>query len=248
MTGILEPSEAPGGGILSRVTAAHPWWPYVVPLGIFLALTSAEGMIPTTAAGESDPFWYPVAYAVKIALVALSAWLARSCWRDLRPVPGGATIGAAVGLGVLVAIVWVGLDHLPYPRFGDVGERIAFDPATITSQAGRWGFLAVRFLGLVLIVPLIEELFWRSFLIRWIINPDFERIPVGQVTWAAALVTSGLFALAHPAEWPAAFLTGMAWAGLLSRTKSLSACFLSHLVANLALGIYIVATGSWRFW
>jgi CAAX prenyl protease-like protein len=129
-----------------------------------------------------------------------------------------------------------------------VGERIAFDPATITQPAGRYGFLAVRFLGLVLVVPLVEELFWRSFLMRWIINPDFERVPVGQVTWAAALVTSGLFALAHPAEWPAAFLTGMAWAGLLYRTKSLFACFLSHLVANLALGIYIVATGSWRFW
>jgi hypothetical protein len=248
MTRTIEPSEASTGGAPVLPSSAHPWWPYIVPLGIFLALTSAEGMIPTTASGASDPFWYPIAYAVKITIVAVSAWVARASWRDLRPIPGRATILAAVGLGLLVAIVWVGLDRVPFPKFGEVGERIAFDPLTIKQTAGRWGFLAVRFLGLVLIVPLIEELFWRSFLMRWVINPDFERVPIGQVNWPAALVTSGLFALAHPAEWPAAFLTGLAWAGLLYRTKSLFACFISHVVANLALGVYIVTTASWKFW
>lgn len=248
MTRTVEPSETSANEASVVPSTANPWWPYVVPLGLFLLLTSAEGMLPTAAGGGAHPFWYPIAYAVKIAIVAASAWVARSAWRDLRPIPNGPTLVAATLLGLLVTVVWVAMEDVPYPRFGDAGARIAFDPGTIAHPAGRWGFLALRFLGLVLIVPLIEELFWRSFLMRWVINPDFERVPVGQVTWPAALVTSAMFAGAHPAEWPAALLTGLVWAGLLYRTRSLFACFLSHLAANLALGVYVVTTGAWRFW
>jgi len=249
MTSTTEPGETSANDRAPGLLAEHPWWPYIVPIGLFLSFTSAEGMFPAGPNGEADPFWYPIYYSLKITIVAISAWVARTSWRDLRPIPGIPTLLVSAGLGLLVAVVWVGLvNHVPYPTFGEVGERIGFDPGTIAQPAGRWGFLVARFLGLVLIVPLIEELFWRSFLMRWIINPDFERVPVGQVTWPAALVTSAMFAVAHPAEWPAALLTGLAWAGLLARTKSLFACFLSHLVANLALGVYIMATGAWRFW
>jgi CAAX prenyl protease-like protein len=113
--------------------------------------------------------------------------------------------------------------------------------------AGRIGFVAVRMLGLVVVVPLIEELFWRSFLMRWVIDPNFARVPIGRVTPLAAVVTSGLFALAHP-EWLPALITGAAWAWLLWQTKSLSACFVSHAVANLGLGLYVLSTGAWKFW
>jgi CAAX prenyl protease-like protein len=102
-------------------------------------------------------------------------------------------------------------------------------------------------LGLAALVPLIEELFWRSFLIRWLIDQDFRRVPIGRVTPMAAAVTSVLFALAHP-EWLPALLTGLLWAGLLWQTRSLSACVISHVVANLALGIYVIAAGDWKYW
>jgi CAAX prenyl protease-like protein len=101
------------------------------------------------------------------------------------------------------------------------------------SPAWRLGFYAARLTGLVLLVPLIEELFWRSFLIRWLIDPDFRRVTIGRVTLMSAGVTSVLFALAHP-EWLPALLTGALWAWLLHQTKSLGACVISHVVANLA--------------
>jgi CAAX prenyl protease-like protein len=100
---------------------------------------------------------------------------------------------------------------------------------------------------LVVLVPLIEELFWRSFLMRWIIDQEFTRVPVGKVTPLAAGVTAVLFASAHP-EWLPALLTGLAWAWLLAWSKSLSACVVSHMTTNLALGIYVLSTGAWRFW
>ena len=101
----------------------------------------------------------------------------------------------------------------------------------------------MRMLGLVVLVPLIEELFWRSFLIRWLIDPDFQKVPIGRVTPMAAAVTSVAFALVHP-EWLPALLTGALWAWLLWQTRSLTACVVSHATANLALGIYVIATAT----
>jgi CAAX prenyl protease-like protein len=125
-------------------------------------------------------------------------------------------------------------------------SRSAFDPFTLDPLA-RWGFIAVRIVGLVLVVPVFEELFWRSFLMRWIIDTDFLKVPIGNVTPLAAAVTSILFALAHP-EWLPALLTGALWAWLLWWTKSLSACLASHATANLALALYVIATHDWKFW
>lgn len=216
------------------------WLAYVAPMFVYLVLTSLEASLGGTSAGIG----YPAAYAMKIALVAVVMWFCRSTWRDLRPWPSVGLIALAVGAGLLVTALWVGLDPY-YPRFGWMGQRTPFDPDALAPLA-RLAFLAVRFFGLVLVVPLFEELFWRSFLMRWVVDPEFKRVPIGKVTALGAGVTSGLFALAHP-EWLPALLTGLIWAGLLAATRSVSACVVSHVVANLALGIFVLATGRWEF-
>lgn len=227
--------------------AAVPLWPYLAPMVAFLGLTSLEGYLPKGAGGATHPVWYPTFYAVKIAVVVALLVVGRKVWSaDLRLRPSAAAITMAIGLGLLVTAWWVGLERVPYPRMGMGGDRQAFDPAAI-AVPGRFAFLAVRLFGLVLLVPLFEELFWRSFLMRWIIDQDIARVPVGKVTLTAAGVTSALFALAHP-EWLPALLTGLAWASLLWKTRSLWACVISHAVANLALGAYVLATGEYQLW
>ena len=228
------------------VAPSRPWLPYVAPMAAFLLLTSAEGYLPKTTVGTADPTWYAVAYAAKVAIVSVVAWLCRSAWRDLTPRPNLATLALAVWAGLAVAAVWVIID--PYtPRLPfSGGARVGFDPHSL-AVPGRYAFLAARLYGLVVLVPLVEELFWRSFLMRWVIDPDFLKVPVGRVTLAGAAVTSGLFALAHP-EWLAALLTGLNWALLLRQTRSLSACVVSHAVANAALGAYVLTSGDWKFW
>jgi CAAX prenyl protease-like protein len=224
----------------------RPWLPYVAPMATFLLLTSVEDWLPKGSEGPY-PTYYPVYYAFKITVVALVCWLGRETWRDLLPWTGLKSIGLAVGLGMFVTVLWVGLDGL-YPTFGSAGARAAFNP-NVLSPASKVGFLAVRMLGLVLIVPLFEELFWRSFVVRWIIDPDrFQDVPIGRVTPMAGAITAALFAVEHPAEWLPALLTGAFWAWLLHQTRSVSACFVSHAVANLGLGIYVLSKGAWKFW
>jgi CAAX prenyl protease-like protein len=213
--------------------------PYVAPMFAFLALTSLEGSLP------GGPGSYPAAYAIKVAIVAAVAWFYRSTWSDLRPLPSPGRLALAVLVGLVVFALWVGLEGL-YPALNFLGKRSAFDPAVL-SPGWKWPFIAVRFLGLVLLVPLIEELFWRSFLVRWLVDADFKKVAIGRVTPLAAGVTSVVFALSHP-EWLPALLTGLIWAWLLWQTSSLSSCVLSHAAANLALGLYVIATGDWKYW
>jgi CAAX prenyl protease-like protein len=212
--------------------------PYIAPMLTFLVLTNMEGYLP----GQS---WYPLAYTMKVLIVALVAWCYRSTWSDLRPLPQGIFLLLATMVGLVVFVFWVRLEGW-YPALDYLGKRTGFDPSTLDPR-WKWPFVAVRFTGLVVLVPLIEELFWRSFLVRWLINPDFWKVPIGQMTPLAAGVTSVLFGLSHP-EWLPALLTGLLWAWLLWQTKSVTACVLSHSVANLAMGLHVLLTGDWKYW
>jgi len=217
---------------------------YLVPMFAFLLLTTLEGYAPPVE-GKPNPTWYPLLYGLKVVIVSALAWYYRAAWRDFAPWPGAGKLALGAVTGLLVTGLWVGLDG-HYPSLPFLGERTSFDPGVL-SPTGKGAFLTVRMLGLVILVPVIEELFWRSFLMRWVIENDFERVPIGRVTPVAAAVTSICFALAHP-EWLPALLTGLLWAWLLHTTRSLSVCLTSHAVANLALGLYVLATGEWKYW
>ena len=215
--------------------------PYVAPIFAYVFLGGVEGYLP-----EASPIWYPVWYTVKLVIVTSLACWYRSTWTDLRRMPSVLGFLLAALAGLFVFGIWIGLDGL-YPAIPFVtSQRLGFDPTPL-SVASRQVFIFVRMIGLVVIVPLIEELFWRSFLLRWLIDQDFQREPIGRVTVTSAVVSSMLFAVAHP-EWLPALLTGLAWAWLLHQTKSLTACLVSHSIANLALGMYVIYSHSWKYW
>jgi CAAX prenyl protease-like protein len=237
----------PGNGRVPadpRPAPSADFFPYLAPIFAYVGLSAVEGYLPQPGAGVGRT-WYPLFYVTKLVIVVLLAWRYRSTWRDFRPAPAVGALLLAVIAGLFVWAIWIGLDGL-YPIFPFLGARVGFN-ADRLAPAARWAFIAARMLGLALVVPLIEELFWRSFLMRWLINDDFVRVPIGRVTPMAAAVTSALFAVVHP-EWLPALLTGLLWAALLWRTGSLAACFVSHATANVALGIYVIVTGDWKFW
>ena len=137
------------------------------------------------------------------------------------------------------------------PAFFGFAPRIdGFNPEVFSDQpAAYWATVFFRFLRLVVVVPLVEEIFWRGFLLRYLINEKFYAVPVGAFSWLSfALVTVG-FGLAHSrADWIPALITGALYNWVAYRTKSLSSCVLAHAITNLLLGLWIMKTRQWGFW
>ena len=122
--------------------------------------------------------------------------------------------------------------------------------ATITcGSAGRIDVVlaTLRLAGAALVVPLMEELFWRSFLARWIDAQNFLSQAPRRLSFKAIGITSVLFALEHRL-WFAGLLAGLLYGWVYRRTGSLWVPVIAHAVTNGALGIWVLRTGSWQFW
>ena len=212
----------------ARPSAATP---YVLPFAIFVVLTELGRWVPGSVV------WI---YPVKTLVAAALMWRFRASYPELRWESRHAAL--AVGVGVLVLGLWIPLSH----------ERLSLaTPIAVNAWglAGAWGWpwVIVRLLGSALVVPVMEELFWRSFLPRYLINPDFERVPLGVFTVSSLLISVALFGVEHN-QWVAGVMAGLAYAWLLRHTRSLPACILAHGVTNGLLGAYVLATGAWQFW
>lgn len=213
------------------------WLPYVAPMALFLALTMAEGAVPRSV--------YPWLYGAKVVLVTSSLFFFRRAWQHEIRFEARVLLSALL-VGAAVFAQWILLDKLvPYPH---LGTRAALDPfAAMPEPTLRVGFLAARFFGLVLLVPVMEELFWRSFLLRYVTDPDFTSLPLGSFSPAAFVIVAGLFGVSHP-EWLVAVVCAGAYALLLRHTRSLFACIVAHGATNLLLGVYVLVTGDWKYW
>lgn len=222
------PSPAPG----------PLWLAYVAPMALFLLLTVAEGKAPLSL--------YPLLYIGKALLVTVALAVFSRAWRpeirfEARVLP------AAVLVGLVTLAEWVLIDRfVPYPH---LGTRTGYNPfQQIADPALRGAFFAVRFYGLAVMVPVMEEVFWRSFVLRYATDQDrWWSLPVGTFSLAALGIMTALFALAHP-EWLVAAVCALLYAGLLRWTKSLFAVIVAHGVTNLGLGIYVLVTGDWKYW
>ncbi len=221
---------------LTRATVPD-WFPYTAPFVLFLILTSVEARFVGL---------YPWLYALKIVLVSGLLVFLRPSLGETRPQARG--VGLALALGVVLVFAWVGIDRWT-PHLAFLGGRVGYDPfREIHSVMGRAAFLAVRFFGLVVVVPIIEETFYRGFLLRFVTDPDhWRRVPLGTFTLSALTVNGIVFALSHP-EWLAALVFAGAMCGLLARTKNLFACIVAHGVTNLLLGLYVIHFHQWQYW
>jgi CAAX prenyl protease-like protein len=204
------------------------WLPYVVPMGIYMAFL----LVQTNA----NLLWV---YPAKVIAVMAALIYFRNTYEELRP--GFSLLAVVVGL-VAIAI-WIGIDSL-YPKFG---SGAAFDPTTISPLAQRNVFLAFRVVGAVIVVPVMEELFWRAFLIRWLVKEDFKSVPVGTFTGLSFAVTVGMFGAEHT-QWLAGLVCGALYNWVYYKRKDVFACVIAHAVSNAALAAWVLARGDWKFW
>jgi uncharacterized protein len=152
----------------------------------------------------------------------------------------------AITIALLAFILWI----TPQQFYRFPSRVVGFNPETFVAEpALYWTTLVVRFLRLVVVAPLVEEIFWRGFLLRYLITEKFEALPFGAFSWLSFLIVTLAFGVSHSmADWPAALLTGALYNVVAYRTKSLSSCVLAHGLTNLALGLWILVTKQWGFW
>jgi CAAX prenyl protease-like protein len=108
--------------------------------------------------------------------------------------------------------------------------------------------LTLRMIRAVLIVPIVEELFWRAWMMRWIIDADFEKIPLGKYTAQSFWIVAALFASEHGPYWDVGLAAGIIYNWWMVRSRSLGDLILAHAVTNFALSAYVIAAGKWEYW
>jgi len=182
-------------------------------------------------------------YVVKIAVVVGLLWGMRKAYSELRwPAASGfRTWVVAITAGVIVFVAWINLTA----DWMVMGEAVGFDPRD--KDEIDWFLVTVRLIGAALVVPVMEELFWRSFLMRWVEHPNFLAVNPAQIGLKAFCITAALFALAH-SLWFAGLFAGIIYSLLYMRSGTLWSPILAHATTNGILGAWIIYTGSWGFW
>lgn len=216
-------------------------WPRVVPFALYMGFVAVSEVGQGWLLDQQMLLWM---YPIKISLVAIALGV---FWRQYhefdQPVIQRWSEGLyVIGVGLLVYGLWIQMDW-PWAIQGAVTEYNPF----LAGRAHGMALAAFRVVGAVAIVPIMEELFWRSFLIRWIIDTRFERIPLGKFTPASFAITVIGFGLEHNL-WVAGMIAGMAYNVVLYRTRRLWPCVLAHAVTNCALGIHVLITEEWKWW
>lgn len=228
--------------------ARTPGWqsalPWVLPFALYLLLTQIPLQFP-----RHYP-WLHTMCILTAGVVTVGLVRGRGLLRPHRQFLAGIAFGLA---GIAL---WIFLADLDLERhlFSFLPEglrpqpRAAFNPfREIANPAAQWGFIAVRLLGIAALAPVAEELFWRGFLLRWIIAPDWQAVEPGRYSFKSFFWVTLLFTLAHP-EWLAAAAYCMLTNLLIYWKKDLWNCIIAHSVSNLCLAIYVLATGTWKLW
>jgi CAAX prenyl protease-like protein len=219
-------------------------WARILPFAAYLFFIVAGDVLERLGVSAEALRWlYPVKIAAVALLLALFwrqyAELGPDQFKRFRSSPAAGV--TALATGVLVLVLWISLDT----GWMVIGSPSGFDPRSHGQL--DWLLVAIRIAGAALVVPVMEELFWRSFLMRWIASPDFESVEPSQLGFKSFLITVLLFGFEHNL-WLAGIVAGAAYSLLYMRHRNLWSPILAHAVTNGLLGIWVVRTGNWSFW
>ncbi len=238
---------------------------HILPFATFMAFQILLGLLQSAGFtfDRSDMPWYraaPEQWVYPLQTVAtLAVLLFFRQHYELRPPRG---VGLGLLLGVTGFIIWVAPGHIFratdmsagwWTRLGFMDRPDGFNPSFIRQHSQVWYVVAVglRFVRMVVVAALVEEILWRSFLMRFFADPhgDYWKVPFGTHHWRSFLAVTGLVVLVHqPVDYVPAAIFGTLMYWLAIRTKSLSACVTMHGTTNLLLGIYTLATSQWGYW
>jgi CAAX prenyl protease-like protein len=218
----------------------HPAIPYIAPFATFIAIMAIERV-----AGLPTTWMYPLrAVATLAVLLAVSRELLAA--RPTRPL-------GSILLGALVFALWIGPDvvfgpgyrHSVLFRNSITGSAVSSIPIVLRTSV--W-FLALRTASCALLVPPVEEIFWRGWAMRWLIASDFRKVPLGTYQAAAFWLVALMFAAEHGPYWEVGLATGIVYNWWMVQTRNLTDCIIAHAVTNGLLSVYILATHQFQYW
>lgn len=196
---------------------------------VFIAMESIAGASRTDAANVSAASrWL---YFAQIGSVGVLLLLFRNAFDELRAASlsaGQFLLGLVAGLAVY--LLWIALDQ-PWATLGSarpLGNAFAMHDLP---------YAVLRMIGVAIVVPIMEELFWRSFLLRWIERQDFLRVVPATVGLRALLISAVLFGLEHHMI-VAGVLAGLIYGELYRRTGNLWIVILAHTTTNAVLEVW----------
>jgi uncharacterized protein len=240
----------------------NPWLVFLLPFMVFMLVGTLEPT-PDKLGGKdiglSIPYdQYPIVYTVKIVLtLAAIAFVLPGC----RQFPFRISL-LSVAVGVVGVVLWIGicrldvehtylqpiLDRVGLAWIIGSGERAGFNPLVQLAYMPIWAwiFLAIRFIGLALVVPVIEEFFLRGFVMRYAVDQQWWEVPFGKVNRLAIVCGTAVPLLMHPAELLAAAVWFSLVTWLMLRTRNIWDCVAAHAITNFLLGVYVVVSGNWN--
>ena len=203
---------------------------FLLPLLFLIATSLVTGLFSTD---------FDYLYPFRVLTPVIPLWLFRSYYADLR----WSWAWTPIILGVVVFVLWVALEPAPTP------EAIAIIPDALLEMpvavSALW--LVARVLGSSIVVPIAEELAFRGYLLRRLIDADFPAVSPKHFTLASFLISSVAFGALH-GRWVAGILAGMLFAAAQYRRGRISDAIVAHAVANTLLAAYVLIFGHWAFW
>lgn len=232
--------------VLNSVTSSESF-SRVAPFAIFMAFIALEEGLRFIASktGVEIPYtFFLYLYPVKSVVVGGTLIYFRKSytelrWKDLHILSHTLL---SITIGLIVFLLWIRMTW-PWAIFGTMS---GFNPTGVSENITRNILTIFRVFGAAVIVPIMEELFWRSWLLRYIISPNFQSIEPGKFTIISFIIGTILFGLEHNL-WVAGIMAGAFYSMLLYRTKSIAQCIVAHAVTNFVLAVFIIQTGRWEF-
>ncbi len=206
----------------------------VIPFFIFVGLTYLQGSF-----GEDGRYW------VYVLKTFVGAWLIYEMWPYVREMRWNFSWEAVV-VGILVCVMWVGINDF-YPKLAAASAPWNPHKQFGEGSAAAWFYVVARTLGSAIVVPPMEEVFYRSFLYRYLVRTEFLGMPLSRFHGLSFVVTAGIFGLAHY-EWLAGILCGLAYQWLALRKNRLGDAMTAHAITNFLLGVWIIWRGDYKFW
>lgn len=238
---------------------------HVLPFALFMAFLLVLQVVSALIGWDhpAAPWWrrWPEQWIYPLQSLACLGLLLRfrRCFelRWCRWVPAAVVLGAvAIAIWLLPAAAydWLGLSAKPggwLEWLGVVPRTEGFNPGVFSHPGAFWASLLLRFFRAVVVVALVEEIFWRGFLMRFLLKPDgdYWAVPFGTPAWSSYLIVTTAFVLAHPLDYAVvAWIYASLTYALAVVSRSLLACVVMHATANLLMGFYIMETGKFGLW